>query len=87
MKGLPSNTMTQSPIFNNFKTKLTNRILSLVSISNQDVISKSNTTPELAETVIVNRNSKEPSQNKVIRKELLQLKKYLNFFIKIKTKL
>ena len=45
-------------------------LLSLVSRSNQDGISKLNTAPQLTETTIIDRNSKEHTQNKVNKKEL-----------------
>ena len=44
--------------------------------SNQVGISKSNTVPQLAEAVIIDRNSKEHPQNDVNQKELSQLKKH-----------
>ena len=52
------------------------KLLSLVRRSNQDGISKSNTAPQLAEAVIIDRNSKEHPQNEVNQKELSQLKKH-----------
>ena len=59
----------------------------LVSRSNQDAISKLNTAPQLAETIIFDRNSKEHTQNKVNQKKLPQLQKYFSRFTKIETKL
>ena len=50
--------------------------LSLVWRRNQDGISKSNTSPQLAEAVIIDSNSKQHPQNEVNQKELPQLKKY-----------
>ena len=47
---------------------------SLAWRSNQDGISKSNTVSQLAEAVIIDRNSKEPPQNKVNQKEPPPLK-------------
>ena len=44
-------------------------MLSLVCRSNQVGISKSNTVPQLAEAVIIDRNSKEHTQNEVNQKE------------------
>ena len=64
-----------------WKTKLKNKVLSLVSRSNEDGISKSNTAPQLTETIIIDMNSKEHPQNKVNQKELPQLKKYYSYFI------
>ena len=61
--------------------------VSLVSKSNQDGTCKLNTVPHLAETIIIDRNSKEHIQNKVNQKELPQLKKYFSSFTKIETKL
>ena len=58
----------------------------MVSRSNQDGKSKLNTDPQLAETIIIDRSSKELSQNKVNQKELPQLKKYFSSFMKIETK-
>ena len=69
------------------KTKWKNKLHSLVSRSNQDGISKLKTAPQLAETKIIGRNSKENTQNKVNQKEVPQLKKYFNTFTKIETKL
>ena len=48
---------------------------SLVWRSNQDGMSKSNTVSQLAEAVIIDRNSKEPPQNNVHKKDLPPLKK------------
>ena len=42
--------------------------------------------PQLAETTIIYRNSKEYPQNKVRQKELPQLKKCFSSFTKIETK-
>ena len=50
--------------------------ISLVWRSNQVRISKSNFIPQLAEAVIIDRNSKEHLQNEANQKELPQLKKY-----------
>ena len=57
----------------------------MVSRSNQDGKSKLNTDPQLAET-IVDRSSRELTQNKVNQKELPKLKKCFSSFIKIETK-
>ena len=43
--------------------------------------------PQLAETIIIDWNSKEHTQNKVYQKELPQLKKCFSSFIKIETRL
>ena len=69
------------------KTKWINQLRCLVSRSNQDRISKLNTVSQLAETKIVDRNSKERTQNKVNQKELPRIKEYFSSFTKIKTKL
>ena len=58
-------------------------MLRLVSRSNQDGISKLNTDSQLAETIIIDKNSKEHTQNRVNQKELSQLNKYFSSFIKI----
>ena len=58
-----------------WKNKVANK-LSLVWRSNQVGISKSNTVPQLAEAVIIDRNSREYPQNEVNQKELPQLKKH-----------
>ena len=61
-----------------------------MSRSNQDGISKLNTDPQLSEATIIDiidRNSKEHTQNKVNQKELLQFNKYLSSFIKTEAKL
>ena len=58
-----------------------------MSRSNQNGISKLNTDPQLAETITIDRNSKEHTQNKINQKELPQLKKYFSCFIKTETKL
>ena len=50
--------------------------LRLALRNNQDEISKRNTAPQLAETVIIDRNSKQHLQNEVNQKELLQLRKH-----------
>ena len=44
--------------------------MSLVSRSNLDGISKLNTAPQLTETITIDRNSREHTQNKVNQKEL-----------------
>ena len=44
--------------------------------NNQVGISKSNTVPQLAEAVIIDRDYKEHLQNEVNQKELPQLKKH-----------
>ena len=63
-------------------------MLRLVSRSNQDGIPKLNTDSQLAETIIIiDKNSKEHTQNRVNQKELSQLKKYFSSFIKIEIKL
>ena len=63
--------MTKNPIFHTkTETKWKNKLLRLVSRSNQDGVSKLNTDPKLSETIINDRNSKEHTQNKVKRKEL-----------------
>ena len=60
-----------------WKTKGKKKVLSLVSRSNQDGISKSNTASQLtAGITIIDRNSKEHPQNKVNQKQLPQLNKY-----------
>ena len=70
------------------KTKCQNRYLGYYQeVSNQDESSNLNTDPQLAETIITDRNSKEHTQNKVHQKELFQLKKYFSSFTKIETKL
>ena len=48
--------------------------ISLVSRSNQDRISKSNTTPQMTGIVIIDKNSKKHPQNEVNQKELPQLR-------------
>ena len=45
-----------------------NKILNLVSISNQGRISKSNTAPKIIGILTIDRNSKEHSQNRVNQK-------------------
>ena len=60
---------------------------SLPSRSNQDGISKSNTAPQLAGTVVHDKNTKEHPKNKVNQKELLQLIKNISVTsLKIETK-
>ena len=48
--------------------------ISLVSRSNQDGISKSNTTPQMTRIIIIDKNSKKHPQNEVNQKELPQLR-------------
>ena len=48
-----------------------NKVLSLVSRGNQGGISKLITTPQLTETIIINRNSKEHTKIKLIKKSCL----------------
>ena len=62
----------------NFSQNKVANYLSLVWKNNQVRISKSNSVPQLAETVglIIDRNSKEHPQNEVNQKELPQLKKH-----------
>ena len=48
-------------------------VLSLVSRSNQNGISESNTAPQSAETIVTDRHSKEHPQDKVNQKELSHL--------------
>ena len=48
--------------------KMENKVLSLVSRSNQDGISKSSTAPQLTGIIILDRNSKEYPQNKINQK-------------------
>ena len=62
-----------------WKAKLKNKVLSLVSKSNQDGNSKPNTAPHLT-GIITDMISKEHPQNKFNQKELPQLKKYLRSF-------
>ena len=69
------------------KTNWKNQLLSLVSRSNQDGISKLNTAAQLAEAKIDDRNFKGHTQNRVNQKELPEIKKYFSSFIKIETKL
>ena len=45
-----------------------------------------NTDPQLAETVIIDSNSKEHTQDNVNQKEFPQLTQYFSFFIKIEKK-
>ena len=52
-------------------------ILSLVSRTNQDGIFKSDTAPQLAETIVTDRNSKEYPKKKVNKKELPRLNIYI----------
>ena len=56
-------------------------------VSSQDEISKLNADPQLAETIIIDRSSKQNTQNKVNQKKPPQLRKYFSSFIKIETKL
>ena len=63
------------------KTGKENRKINLVSRSNQDGTSKSNTAPQLTGIIIIDRSSKEHPQNKVNQKELPQLNKYFRSFI------
>ena len=64
------------------KTKCKKKVLSLVSRSDQDGISKSNTPPQLtAGITILDRNSKKHPQNKVNQKDLPELKKYFRSLI------
>ena len=67
MEKLGSKTVTKNPIFCK---------ISLVWRSNQVRISKSNTIPQLAEALIIDKNSKEHPQNEVNQKELPQIKKH-----------
>ena len=54
LTGVPTNTITKTPIFHNLKLKQNGKkVLSLVSRNNQDGISKLNTAFQLAETVHV----------------------------------
>ena len=46
-----------------------------------------NTDPQLAKSIIIDKNSKEHTQDKVNQKDLPQLKKYFSSFIKNETKL
>ena len=78
MRGLPGSTVTKNQ---KWKTKWKNKVLSLISVSNQDEISKSNTAPQLTGTIIIDRNFNEHRQNKVNQKELPQLNKYFSSFI------
>ena len=64
-----------------WKTKWKNKVLSLVSGSNRDGISKPNTVTQLTVITIINWNSKVDPQNKVNQEGLPQLKKYFNSFI------
>ena len=61
--------------------KQNGKILSLVSGSNRDGISKPNTATQLTVITIINWNSKVDPQNKVNQEGLPQLKKYFNSFI------
>ena len=64
MKGLPSNTMTINPVFS-WQLKVKKRkniVFSLVSRSNQDGISKSNTAFLLPEAIVTDMNSKKPKK-------------------------
>ena len=58
-----------------------------MSRSSQNGISKLKTDPQLSETITIDRNSKEHTQNKINQEKLPQSKKYFSFFIKIETKL
>ena len=62
------------------------RILSLVSRGNQDEISKSDTAPQLAETIVIDKTFKKHPQNKVNKKERPQSNKYFSSFTQIETK-
>ena len=53
----------------------------------EDGISRLNTAPQLAETIMIDRHSKEHTQNKVDQKQLLQLKKHCRSLTKSETKL
>ena len=53
----------------------------------EDGISKLKTAPKLVETIIIDRNSKEHTKNKVNQKDLTQLKKYVSSFAKNEIKL
>ena len=54
LTGVPTYTITKTPIFHNLKLKQNGKkVLSLVSRNNQDGISKLNTALQLAETVHV----------------------------------
>ena len=64
------------------KTKWKIRCL-VVSRSNQDEISKLNIAPQLAETIIIDRNSKEYTQNNINQNPLIKkicLKETFQFF-------
>lgn len=63
------------------------RILSLVSRGNQDEISKSDAAPQLAETIVIDKNFKKHPQNKVNKKERPQLNKHFSSFTQTETKL
>ena len=53
----------------------------------EDEISRLNTAAQLAETIMIDRHSKEHAQNKVDQKQLLQLKKHCRSLAKSETKL
>ena len=57
----------------------------MVSRSNQDGISKSNTAPQLTRIIRIDRNFKGHPQNKVNQKKLPQLKEFFSSFIWTKT--
>ena len=56
-----------------WKTNWKNMVPSFVSRNNQDGISRLNTAPQSAETMVTDRNSKQHPPNKVNQKELPQL--------------
>ena len=78
-KGLPTNTMNNTSSVSRLKLKQTESLTiksmtqSLASRSYQGGISKSNTAPQLAGTVVHDKNTKEHPKNKVNQKELPQL--------------
>ena len=74
MKGLPNKAIIENQ---KRKRKWKIKVLSLVSGSNEDGISKSNTQI----TVIINRHSKKHPQIEVNQTELPQLKKFFSSFI------
>ena len=63
--------MTKNSFFT-LKLKCTGKIWYFVSRGNQDGITKSNTTPQLAEIIVTDRNSKEHQKNKVNQREMLK---------------
>ena len=73
-KGLQSKTETKNPIFH--KIRKLHNLAQYERRSNQRGIFKSNTVPQLAEAVIIDRNSKDHPQNEGNQKELSQLKKH-----------